>query len=80
MNSRILISTLSSFVKCLSDYVTDNAKGLSQVTLGTLGKGFDIITDIKTGPDGYLYIVPYSEYSIERLANVSRIYRTVHAS
>lgn len=45
-----------------------------------LGSGFDVITDIQTGPDGYLYILSYSEYSNYRPDNVSRIYRIVPAT
>jgi glucose/arabinose dehydrogenase len=58
----------------LSDVVADNANERSKAVIGT---GFDIITDIQTGPDGYLYIVSYSEYSNDRPDNVSRIYRIV---
>jgi aldose sugar dehydrogenase len=58
----------------LSDLVADDPRERSQIVFGT---GFDIITDIKTGPDGYLYVVSYSEYSTERPNNVSRIYRIV---
>jgi glucose/arabinose dehydrogenase len=60
----------------LSDLVADDASERSKVVLGT---GFDIITDIQTGPDGYLYIVSYSEYSEDRPDNISRIYRIVPA-
>lgn len=60
----------------LSDLVADNAKERSEVVLGT---GFDIITDIQTGPDGYLYILSYSEYADDRPDNISRIYRIVPA-
>jgi aldose sugar dehydrogenase len=38
----------------LADLVADNNAELSAVTLGT---GFGEITDIETGPDGYLYIL-----------------------
>jgi len=58
----------------LADRVADNEKERSKLVLGT---GFDIITDIKTGPDGYLYISSYSEYSKNHPANSSRIYRIV---
>jgi len=63
--------------QALSDKVADNSKEAAQVTLGS---GFDVITDIKTGPDGYLYIVSYREYSTLYPANVSRIYRIVPES
>jgi aldose sugar dehydrogenase len=61
----------------LSDLVADDASERAKSVLGT---GFDIITDIQTGPDGYLYILSYSEYSNDRPDNVSRIYRIVPAS
>jgi aldose sugar dehydrogenase len=61
----------------LSDLVADDSSERSKSVLGT---GFDIITDIQTGPDGYLYILSYSEYSNDRPDNVSRIYRIVLAS
>jgi glucose/arabinose dehydrogenase len=61
----------------LSDLVADDPRERSQIVFGT---GFDIITDIKTGPDGYLYVVSYSEYSTERPDNISRIYRIVPSS
>jgi glucose/arabinose dehydrogenase len=41
----------------LSDLVADSDGELSAVILGT---GFRGITDIETGPDGYLYILSYS--------------------
>jgi glucose/arabinose dehydrogenase len=40
----------------LADLVADNNAELSAVTLGT---GFGEITDIETGPDGYLYILSF---------------------
>ena len=58
----------------LLDHVADDSVERAKNVLGT---GFDIITDIKTGPDGYLYIVSYSEYSKSHIPNVSRIYRIV---
>jgi len=58
----------------LSDRVADNENERLKLVLGT---GFDIITDIKTGPDGYLYISSYSEYSKQHGDNTSRIYRIV---
>jgi glucose/arabinose dehydrogenase len=61
----------------LSDLVADSPSERSASVLGT---GFDIITDIQTGPDGYLYILSYSEYSNDRPDNISRIYRIVPAS
>lgn len=41
----------------VSDLVADNSDELSAFILGT---GFGGITDIETGPDGYLYILSYS--------------------
>jgi glucose/arabinose dehydrogenase len=40
----------------LQDLVADNPAEVSQVTFGT---GFKGITDIETGPDGYLYVLTY---------------------
>ena len=58
----------------LSDLVADNAEERSKIVLGT---GFDTITDIQTGPDGYLYILSYSDYSRYHPDNISRIYRII---
>ncbi len=38
----------------LSDKIADSDTDLKDVTFA---EGFDIVTDIKTGPDGYLYVV-----------------------
>jgi len=38
----------------LSDLVAEGMDEISKVDLGT---GFDAITDIQTGPDGYTYII-----------------------
>jgi aldose sugar dehydrogenase len=59
--------------KELADHVADNPKEGYKTVLGT---GFDIITDIKTGPDGYLYIASYSKEDPDQ----SRIYRIVAAT
>jgi aldose sugar dehydrogenase len=48
----------------LSDRVVDNPKELAEITFGT---GFGGITDIKTGPDGYLYIVSIRDGAIYRI-------------
>ena len=61
----------------LVDLVADNS---DERSMAVLGKGFDIITDIQTGPDGYLYILSYSEYSNDHPDNISRIYRIVPAT
>jgi glucose/arabinose dehydrogenase len=51
----------------LEDLVADNSGEVEAVTLGT---GFGGITDIETGPDGYLYILTFS----------GNLYRIVPAS
>jgi glucose/arabinose dehydrogenase len=46
--------SLENTTEGLSDHVADNQAELSQVIFGT---GFGSITDLETGPDGYLYIL-----------------------
>jgi aldose sugar dehydrogenase len=41
----------------LQDLVADNAQEMNTITFGT---GFGGITDIETGPDGYLYILTFT--------------------
>lgn len=41
----------------LEDLVADDSEEVESVTLGT---GFDAISDIETGPDGYLYILTFT--------------------
>ena len=48
----------------LSDLVVDNPNELSEITFGT---GFGGITDIKTGPDGFLYLVSINDGIIYRV-------------
>jgi aldose sugar dehydrogenase len=48
----------------LSDFVADDKAEVSTITFG---KGFGGITDIKTGPDGFLYILSYFNGSIYRI-------------
>jgi glucose/arabinose dehydrogenase len=48
----------------LSDLVADNDQEVSEVTFGT---GFGAITDVKTGPDGYLYIISITDGNIYRI-------------
>jgi glucose/arabinose dehydrogenase len=48
----------------LSDFVADDKAEVSTITFGT---GFGGITDIKTGPDGFLYILSYFNGSIYRI-------------
>jgi aldose sugar dehydrogenase len=48
----------------LTDNVADNKDEVSEITFGT---GFGGITDIKTGPDGYLYILSYGNGILYRI-------------
>lgn len=56
---------LEDFGPGLSDKVVDNAEELSEIIFGS---GFGSITDIKSGPDGYLYILSYSDGRIYRIS------------
>lgn len=49
----------------LNDKVVDNDKELDSVLLGT---GFGGITDIKTGPDGLLYVLSYDDGAIYKIS------------
>jgi aldose sugar dehydrogenase len=49
----------------LADLVADTPQETKGVTFGT---GFGGITDIKTGPDGYLYVLSFVEGAIYRIA------------
>ena len=55
----------------LVDHVANGEKELSEITLGT---GFGGITDIKTGPDGFLYILTFDEGA----HGEGKIYRISH--
>ena len=55
----------------LLDSIANGEKELSEITLGT---GFRGITDIKTGPDGFLYILTFDEGAHEE----GKIYRISH--
>jgi len=59
----------------LSDLVADNDHKTSLIAIGT---GFAAITDIETGPDGYLYLLTYLDGKIYKISPVqkrsSRIY------
>jgi glucose/arabinose dehydrogenase len=48
----------------LTDFVADNKDELSTIVFGT---GFGRITDIETGPDGFLYILSYQDGKIYRI-------------
>jgi aldose sugar dehydrogenase len=54
----------------LSDLVVDNNEELSALVFGT---GFGSITDIKTGPDGYLYIVSFRDGILYRIVPLTSI-------
>jgi aldose sugar dehydrogenase len=56
--------TLYSSADKLADFVADNTNETSAITFGT---NFGRITDIETGPDGFLYILSYGEGKIYRL-------------
>jgi glucose/arabinose dehydrogenase len=49
----------------LEDHVVDNKNELDSIIFG---KGFAGITDIKTGPDGYLYVLTYVDGKIYRIS------------
>jgi len=49
----------------LEDHVVDNADELNSIIFG---KGFAGITDIKTGPDGYLYVLSFNDGTIYRIS------------
>jgi glucose/arabinose dehydrogenase len=49
----------------LDDRVVDNNKELNSVIFG---KGFSGITDIKTGPDGLLYVLSFEDGTIYRIS------------
>lgn len=51
------------------DLVADNKEELTKVTFGT---DFGRITDIETGPDGFLYILSYENGKIYRIVNNQR--------
>jgi hypothetical protein len=40
--------------------MADNEEQLESITLGT---GFGVITDIETGPDGFLYVLTFDQES-----------------
>src|SRR6266516_6190997 len=52
----------------LSDLVVDNKNELNAVNFGS---GFNSITDIKTGPDGLLYVLSFGDGSIYRISPTS---------
>jgi aldose sugar dehydrogenase len=52
----------------LSDLVVDNKNELNAVIFGS---GFNSITDIKTGPDGLLYVLSFGDGSIYRISPTS---------
>jgi aldose sugar dehydrogenase len=50
----------------MQDFVADNKDEISKVIFGT---DFGRITDIETGPDGFLYILSYEDGRIYRIVN-----------
>lgn len=58
---------LEEFGTGLIDKVVNNAEELSAITFGS---GFGSITDIKTGSDGLIYILSYSDGTIYRISPV----------
>jgi aldose sugar dehydrogenase len=50
--------------KPLDDKVADNFNETKEITLG---RGFGVISDLKIGPDGYLYVVSLTTGSIYRI-------------
>lgn len=57
----------------LSDLVADPVQDdeSPEITSILLGEGFERITDIETGPDGFLYILTYDDGKIYRIVNNS---------
>jgi aldose sugar dehydrogenase len=53
----------------LDDKVVDNTQELDSITLAT---GFTGITDLETGPDGYLYVLSYQDGSIYRIGPATK--------
>ena len=49
----------------LEDHVVDNSAELNSIIFG---KGFAGITDIKTGPDGYLYALSFNDGTIYKIS------------
>ena len=49
----------------LEDRVVDNNKELDSVIFG---EGFSGITDIKTGPDGLLYVLSFEDRPVTRIS------------
>jgi aldose sugar dehydrogenase len=52
----------------LSDFVVDNENELSAITFGS---DFGGITDIVTGPDGFLYVLSYYDGFIYRISSTN---------
>jgi glucose/arabinose dehydrogenase len=48
------------------DLVADNKDELTKVTFGT---DFGRVTDIETGPDGFLYVLSYEDGKVYRIVN-----------
>ena len=50
----------------LSDKVADSE---NETSSNVFGENFNAITDLKVGPDGYLYVVSISDGAIYRIVN-----------
>jgi len=57
----------------LADNVVNTGESLEEITFGT---GFDCITDIEVGPDGFMYIVSRSHDSIYRIMPKTMMIKT----
>jgi glucose/arabinose dehydrogenase len=57
----------------LKDNVVNTGESLEEITFGT---GFDCITDIEIGPDGFMYIVSRSHDSIYRIIPKTMMIKT----
>ena len=57
----------------LADNVVNTGESLEEITFGT---GFDCITDIEVGPDGFMYIVSRSHDSIYRIMPETMMIKT----
>jgi len=55
--------------QALQDLVADNAAGICSAEMSEIvfGTGFGVITDLKTGPDGKLYVVSLSKGAVYRI-------------
>lgn len=64
LNTKRTGLSFSSSQHALKDLVADDDKELVSVKFGT---GFNGITDVKTGPDGFLYVLSFSDGTIYKI-------------